>query len=145
MIPGYNIPEVEKNFLRSIRVEAVDILYPGPDKVPPLPNPKLQVEEARLKGKQMDIQARQQEAIADLMEQRRLNNAKILELSAKAAKEYAEAGGVDKGHAIAMIEAELGMRKQMDESFHKHIEHMQKNREMDIAEKEAAREPAPAK
>lgn len=137
MIPGYSIPEVERNFLRSLRVDAMDALYPGPDKVPPLPNPKMQVEQTKLQGKQMDIQAKTQMFVADLMEQRRMNSAKILELSAKAAKEYAEAGGVDAGHKIAMIEAEIGMRRQMDESFHKHIEHMQKQTELGIAQQEA--------
>jgi len=35
--PGYNLPEVEKAYLRAIRADNIEVIYPGPDKTPPLP------------------------------------------------------------------------------------------------------------
>jgi chaperonin GroES len=92
--PGYDVPEVTRAFLGALEIEGIDRLYPGPDKVPPLPNPKLQVEQAKLQGKSMDIAASKQEWSNRLMEERRVNNAKIAQLEAQAHKLMKEAGTV---------------------------------------------------
>lgn len=54
-VPGYNIPEVEKRFLKALRIDGVDQVYPGADKVPPLPNPKMAVEQAKMEGVKMKL------------------------------------------------------------------------------------------
>jgi chaperonin GroES len=82
-VPGYDIPEVERNFIRALRIEGIDKFYPGADKVPPLPNPKAQLEEMKLKGKAMQFQHEKQLFVLGLMEERRLNNAKIVQLQAQ--------------------------------------------------------------
>jgi hypothetical protein len=55
-----------------------------------------------------------------------LNAAKIAELQAKATKYLADAEGVDTGHQIAMIEAEIGARKAHQESLVKALGLMHK-------------------
>jgi chaperonin GroES len=91
-VPGYDIVQVERHFLKMMRIEGVDKFYPGPDKVPPLPNPQTALEELKLKGKQMQFQHEKQLLMIKMMEERKLNEAKIVELHAKAAKIVAEIG-----------------------------------------------------
>jgi chaperonin GroES len=91
-IPGYNLVEAERRFLRAIRVEDIDTLYPGPDKVPPLPNPRVQVEEVKLKGRQMDIQHRSASMVLQLASLRKKNDAEIVLLQAQAAQIIAQIG-----------------------------------------------------
>jgi hypothetical protein len=105
--PGYDVPEVERNFLKSLRVEEIDKLYPGPDKVPPLPNWRTQVEQMKLQGKEMDLKHKQVEWANHLMEERRLNDAKIHNLEAAAAKLLKEAGNVGVAERLSAFEMAL--------------------------------------
>lgn len=116
-IPGYNIPEVEKMFLEALGIENISVIYPGPERVPPLPNPKVKIQEMKLEEKKMTIQADIQMFLANLAEDRRLNTAKIVELQAKAVQELAQADGVQAGHRIAAFEAAIGALKQHDQSI----------------------------
>jgi chaperonin GroES len=91
-VPGYDIPLVEKNYLRALKVEGIDELYKGPNKVPPLPNPKMQVEQGKIQIKQMDIEYKKQALQAKLMEDRRVNTARIAQMEAQAMKLMHDAG-----------------------------------------------------
>ena len=127
--PGYNLPEVERNYLRALHIDGWESMYPGPEKMPPPKNPKVVIEEMKMQTKQMGVQADMQKFAANLMEQRRLNSAKILQLEAQAAKLVAEAGGVQTGHEIAAFEAAIGALKTHDESLRGGIELMMKSME----------------
>ena len=127
--PGYNVPAVEKNFLRALRVDGIDNLYPGPDKVPPLPNPKAAVEQMKTQREQMKLAAAKEQFMIDMMETQRLNNAKILQLEAQAAKLLKEAEGVDIGHQIAALETAIGAYKAHNDSINKRMEMMMKGSE----------------
>jgi len=140
--PGYDIPAVERHLLRAMEVDGWETLYLGPDKTPPIKNPRVQVEEMKLRAKQMQMKADTQMFVADLMEQRRLNTAKILQLEAQAAKLAAEAGGVQAGHEIAAFEAALGALKSHDEAMRHRIELMLKSMEIDNAGEQAKRDGA---
>lgn len=94
--PGYDIPALTKMYIESWDVEEVDFVYPGPDKVPPLPNPKADAEKLKLQAKQMDLQHSKMQFVMQLMEDRRLNDAKILALRAQALKLATDAGVADK-------------------------------------------------
>lgn len=83
-VPGYDIEVVERRFLEALQIEGIDQVYPGPGKVPDLPNPAAAVEQMKLKVKQMQFQHELQLATMKLMEERRLNAAKILQLEAQA-------------------------------------------------------------
>lgn len=91
-VPGYDIEVVERHFLKSMRIDGIDKFYPGPENVPPLPNPQAAVEQLKLQGKQLQFQHEKQLLIVQLMEDRRVNDAKILELRAKAAAIIAQIG-----------------------------------------------------
>lgn len=129
--PGYNVVEVEKRYLMALDVDNIDLIYPGPEKTGPIKNPKIQVEELRLQGKQMQMQADMQKFAADLMEQRRLNSAKIMQLEAQAAKLMAEAQGAEAGHQLAAFEAAIGAMKTHDEMLRSRIELMLQGMKLD--------------
>lgn len=93
--PGYDITEVEKNFLRALRIEGIDKYYPGPEKKPAPPDPRIELEKIKLQGKTVQFQHEKQMFALDLMEQRRLNTAKIYQLTAQAQKLAAETGTVE--------------------------------------------------
>jgi chaperonin GroES len=120
--PGYNIPAVEKNFLRALRVDGIEQIYPGPDKVPPLPNPKMAAEQVKTEREKMKVDARMQEFMAGLEETRRVNDAKILQLEAQAAKLVADADDADVGHELKMLDASIQAFKAHNDSINKQME-----------------------
>jgi chaperonin GroES len=85
-VPGYDHAEVEHMILRSARVPNISRLYPGAKdpRATPLPNPKVQVEEMRLKGQEMKLEHEKQKWANELMDQRRKTTAEILKLQAEA-------------------------------------------------------------
>jgi len=108
-----------------MRIPNWQTLYKGPKNVPPLPNAKVQIEEMRLKFKEMEMKQEQMQFVMELMEEKRLNDAKILELEAKAAFEIEQAGGVKAGHEIAAFEAAIGAMKLHSTHMLKQIELIQ--------------------
>lgn len=120
-VPGYDIEYVEKNFLRAMRVESIDKFFPGAGKVPPPPNPKVQVAEMQLKLKTAQMQFEKQKFIMDLMEARRLNTAKIIQLEAAAAAAMA---GIDEARAatqLAHLQMALAALKQHGDMINERI------------------------
>jgi hypothetical protein len=110
--------EVKKRYLQSLKVENIEAVLPdpkGPNAIPPRPDVKMQIEQMKTQERQMNHQLRFKLGLAKLMQETELIQAKITELQAKAVLELEQADGVKNGHAIAMIEAEIGARKaQMD-------------------------------
>lgn len=128
-VPGYNLYEVEKMFLKSLKVSGINQLFPdpkGPNAVPPKPNPKVQVEQMKGEIKLQEAQIQLKLGVMKLMGEHELNQAKIKELEAKATYELAQANGVSTGHKIALIEAHLGAVKSNNEHIMKQIEMVQR-------------------
>lgn len=113
--PGFDTYAVTKQYLEAFDVDDIESVYPnpkGPKALPPPVNQQLELEKASL---QADIEAQKQDmqlAIAQLAQDAQLNDAKVVELQAKAVKLLAEAKGVDTGHQIALLDAQLSMAKQ---------------------------------
>lgn len=91
-VPGYDVDYVERQFLKAMQVEAIDLYFPGSGKVKPPPNPKIVVAEMQMKIKKLQIDESRLQWIAQLMEQKRLNSAQIIKLQADAA---AATAGID--------------------------------------------------
>jgi chaperonin GroES len=89
-VPGYAVPEVEKNFLRALKVDSIDHFYPGPEKTPPLPNFKIAVEQLKLQGIEMKLKAQQQQFVMDLMAAKNKTQAEIVKIYAEVGKLLAE-------------------------------------------------------
>lgn len=121
-VQGYNLPELEIRILKALKIDGLESLYPGPGKVQPLPNPKVQVEQMKLESKRLEQQMQMQEFILDLQEQRRVNTAKIILLIAQAEEARQNAVGAEAGRQIAAFDAAIGALKAHDDSLRGHIE-----------------------
>lgn len=128
--PGFDRYEVTLNWLESHDYDSIERFYPdpkGPRAIAPPPNPKMLElqQDAKEHNDNMQIE------VVKLQQAAALNAAKIVELEAKAVKHKAEAQGVESGHVIAAIEAELGARKQHQEGMLRALELLQKSVESD--------------
>ena len=118
--PGYDLYEVNKYYLESLKLPMVDKFLPnpkGPYAVPPPPNPKLQIEQLKQQSAQMKVQIDFKVKVLELVQKAEMNAAQIEELKARAAFELAQAKGVKEGHVIAMIEAQIGAAKAKQEGL----------------------------
>jgi len=126
---GYNKYLVHREFLESYNVADIDLLLPdpqGPNAIQPPPNPKVQIEEGKLKQKEQDAQREFQLATKELEQAALESQAKILKLQAEATKLLAEADGVDKQQQISLLNAQIGAAKVHEEGLLKAVELMQR-------------------
>lgn len=124
-VPGYNVEVVERRFLEAMQVEGIDQVYPGPDKAPPLPNPAAQVEEMKLKAKQLQFEHEKQMLVVELMENRRLNAAKILQLQAQAMKLSADAADTQAAQRLEAFNMALDTLRVQNETLDSRIKALQ--------------------
>lgn len=108
---GYDLGEVERRYLKALKVSGIDQIFPGPDKVPPTPNPKVQVENIKLEGKKMQWKLKQADFAAKLMEDQRVNDATIIKLTAEAAALMAGIEGDKESREVNAINAAIGALK----------------------------------
>ena len=132
--PGYNRDEVEKRYLKALRIEGIENVFPGTQGAPPPEDPKVTIAKLKLAGDEkltvMEIQARQQEFIASLMEERRMNDAKILELMARAQESAANAQSEQAYAQVAAMNAQISVAKTHSDHLNAQIEHMLKAAEI---------------
>jgi chaperonin GroES len=127
--PGYNMDAVERNFLRAMHVDAIDLMFPGVEKLPPAKDPKMAIEELKTQRIQMELAASREQFMIEMMETARLNNAKILQLQAQAQKLLADAQGADVDRQIAAMDTMIAGYQAHNDSINKRMEIMQKGRE----------------
>jgi hypothetical protein len=101
-VPGYDVALVEKKFLQAARVDGIDQIYPGADKVPPLPNPKAQVEQMKMEGVKAKLDHEKWKTIIGLRASQRKTMAEIAKLEAEA---IAVMAGVQNDQAALRIQA----------------------------------------
>ena len=125
---GFNMYEVQKRYLDALKVSAIDQILPdpkGPNAIKPGPSEKMQIEQMKNQERAMNHQLKFKLGIAKLMQEAELQQAKITELQAKAVLELEQADGVKSGHAIAMLEAQIGAKRAHVDGIIKSIEMMQ--------------------
>lgn len=95
-VPGYNVEEVEKDFLEAVGVENIPKMYPGAysqfAQQHPLPNPKVQVEQAKQQVAMEKIKYEKWKHITSLQADQRKIQAEVEFLHAQAAKLVADIG-----------------------------------------------------
>lgn len=95
-VPGYNIEEVEKDYLEAMGHDDIERVYPGPYsewyKQHPLPNPKMQVEQVKQQSVQMKLQYEKWKTTVTLQAGQKKIMAEIDFIHAQAAKLIADIG-----------------------------------------------------
>lgn len=124
MVPGYDIEVVEKIWLRALRIENIDKVYPGPKNVPPLPNPKMQVEQLKLQGHQLKFQFEKWKTITQLMADRKKIQAEIVKLNAEAMAITAGISADEKAHRLATFNSVVTMLEKYNDALTDRIEAM---------------------
>lgn len=123
---GYNKDAVERRYLKAMKVPNIQEVFPGSEGMPPPTDPKITIAEMKLKGQQMELEAQREEFTITMMEERRVNNAKILELMAKAENESANAQTEQAYAQVALINAEIAAVKNRNDHLNKQIEFLLK-------------------
>jgi chaperonin GroES len=136
--PGYNPVEVEKRFLQTLRVDGIEVLFPGPDKIPPGKDIKIQLEEMRLQREGMRLQTEMQKFMLQLREEHLVNQAKILQLEAQAAKLLAEVEGADEARELEQFRTLVDAYKARNEAINQSLQTMTKAKEAENAANQPA-------
>lgn len=134
--PGYNKDEVERMFLRALKIPNMDTLYPGLDKMPPAgPSEKIQIQQLKNQHGMEELNLRKMQFVMTLQEQRRMNSAKILDLMAKAEKYSADARNADANTRInaynAAVNAIREENNRMSDEIDKILEEIKSNESTD--------------
>jgi chaperonin GroES len=112
--PGMNMYEVQKNYLKAMKVSNIDMILPdprGPNAIKPGPSEKVQIEMMKQQSKAADLEVTFKLGMLKLIKDAEVSQAKIHKLEADAILAVEQAGGVRTGHEIAMIDAQIGAAK----------------------------------
>ncbi len=121
IVGGYNKDEVERNLLRAARVEAIELFFPGTDKIPPPPNPHVLVAQIKADGDKAKAKGHLAEFLAKIESERELTKAKITQLEAQAAKLLMDAEDVDAAHKLAIFNSQIDAFKDIGGLYNEHI------------------------
>ena len=128
--PGlYDQYEVENAFLKAIKVTNIEKLLPdpkGPNAVPVPPNPKLQIEEMKMRSKQAEGELAMKMGLLKLMGEAELNQAKIQKLQAEA--ESIKIGIATEGEKMRIqeINTSIALNRERREGILRSIDTMNK-------------------
>jgi len=124
--PAFDQDEVTRTLLRAMKIPNIDQVYKGVKNAPPPPpDIKIQVEQLRTQKAMAELNWKKQQFIASLMEQRRLNEAKIVEMYAQAALLEKEAGGIEAGNQIKAFQSIIDLLKVSNEQVTNQIQQQQ--------------------
>lgn len=133
---GYNLDEVERRFLKAFKVDGIEVLYPGPGKVPPLPNPKLMVEQAKGQVKMAELKVRQMEFYLTLKEEHALNEGKIELMKAQVAEIIASIGAEQAKQQLEVFGHLMDAMKGRQEFLNKQMDSVKQQMELGHSDEE---------
>lgn len=121
--PAYDPDEVEKNILNALGVTDIEKIYKGvANAPPPQPDIKLQIEQMRTQVKMAELEQARNQMIVTLQENRRLNDAKIIQLQAQAFKLMEEGENVKAGQQIEAFRAAMELMREQGNLYDKQIQ-----------------------
>ncbi len=151
--PGYDRDAVERRVLKAMQVDAPDAIFKGANGTPPPEDPKItiakmknEIDQAKLQADAAELQFNQQKFLAELEEERRINDAKILDMAADAQQKSALAQTEAQYAQVAQINAQISVMKTRSEHYNKLIDGILRRAEIiskhQIEMKKAEKEPA---
>jgi chaperonin GroES len=133
--PGmYNGLEVEKRYLKALKIPEAEIqqllnTQPPP---PPPPDPKIIVESMKLEFAKYKLQTDVQLAIMDKQQELAYLQAEITEKEARAMLAMAQAESVESGQQLAALQQAVALMKQKQDGVKQALEVLVKVKELDI-------------
>jgi len=116
--PGYDLYQVNRYYLQALKIPSIDTFLPdpkGPFAVPPMPNPKIVEAQMKAQAAQLKEQLNFKMKLMELIQKAELQAAQIKLMEAQAVQALAEAKGVDTGHQIALLDAQIAAAKNKQE------------------------------
>lgn len=119
-VPGFNRYAVTKRVLDDMEVPNIDEIFPKPGTPgaqQPSPPPPVQVAQIKANIEMAKLQSADRRHQLEMMEEARLNQAKILNLESQALKLRAEAGVAQNDQLIGLMDQELKAAKQFQDQL----------------------------
>ena len=138
-MPGFDKDEATRRWLKAMKVDAIDKLFPGTKGQQPPKDPKILVQEMKNQVLMAQMASDEKIKIAELMNEHELTQAKIQELLAKAQQETANALSEGAYARVAELNAQINASEIRSNHLTKMIEQLLKKKELEIKEKEAAK------
>ena len=126
-VPGFNVYNVMKRYLEALKIPNIDEVLPdpqGPNAIQSGPDVKVQVEQIKAQERKLSLETKFKLGVLKLQQEAEVNKAKIAKMEAEAAKALEEAGGIQAGHNIAMLQTKLGAAKAHQDGILKSIDMM---------------------
>ena len=119
-VPGFNRYAVTRRVLDDMEVPNIDEIFPKPGTPgaqQPSPPPTVQVAQIKAQIEQAKLQSNDRRHQLEMMEDARMNQAKILNLEAQTLKLRAEAGVTQNEQLIQLMDQELKAAKQFQDQL----------------------------
>lgn len=121
--PAYDPDAVEVDILRSLGVQDIERLYKGVASAPdPQPDVKLLIQQMKTQADMAKLEVMKQQMVMTLMENRRLNDAKIQQLAAQAFKLMEEGNNVQASQKIESFRAAMELMREESKNYTSQIE-----------------------
>jgi hypothetical protein len=121
----FNMYLVKREVLEAFDIDDIEQKLPDPRgkfAIKPPPNPKVELEKAKLDLQERQAKGEMSLQIQEMRQKAILDGAKVAELQAKAMKELSEAKGVETGQQIALLNAQIGAAKTHQDGVLKALE-----------------------
>jgi chaperonin GroES len=144
--PGYNVPEVEREYLRALKVANIEQIYPdpkGPNAIQAGPSEKVQIETMKQEAKKLELQLEMKKLQMEMMLEVELTRAKVHDLEAKAILTMAQADGISKDQELSVLNMQIAAAKANQDGLLKYMGMMQKASESMAPPAAPAQEAAP--
>lgn len=142
--PGYDRDAVERRYLKALKVDAIDQVFPGTKGAPPPEDVKIQLQKMKNESDALDLEWQKQKFTMELMETRQLNGAKITELMAKAQEASANAQNEASYAQVAQINAQISVIQSENKRLDSQIDAILRAKALHLKEKEL-NQPQPRK
>lgn len=120
--PLFNQDFVNVKYLKALKITDIDQVYLGTKKAPPQqPSEKVQIEMLKKEIQEKNLEWKKLQWVSSLLEQRRLNEAKIISLYAQAALFEKQAGGIEAGNQISAFQAIIDSLKMMNDNINDQV------------------------
>ena len=118
MNPLYSQDEINKTYLKAIKINNIDQIYLGMQRAQPLAPPeRVQVEMLKAQVQLQNLEWKKLQFMTSLYEQRRLNEANIVKAYAQAALFEQQAGGQQAASQISAFESMISAMKAWNEKL----------------------------
>lgn len=135
---GYNQDEVEIRWLKAMRVDNIEALFPGTKGMPPPVDPRLTLEKLKQEGKMNELKINQQQFMLELMEESKLIKAQISKLEADTAAVIAEIGAQAGARQLEAFNGMVTMLQGRNDLIKQRMELVGKQMEIQNAARESA-------